>query len=269
MDELQRQRYLSALGIETFVPRLILPWAQPSVPCPLPQATEAPAPQPLAGVSAQPSAVQGAGLTEQPVGRAPTAAGAEAVGQVLRDMGVSKSAPVRKEPLKAAVPKRREVLETIHLHLWRPADDLIVLDHYQPGTALPSDKLLHNILKLLWRPDVQVNAGEAVRCPISEKVANLYTREDMQVELQAWFSEELQKTPDASVWLFGAEAAKFLLQPDATKETPESYHFKRLALASADGESEVRKALVLPSLTEMLNTPELKTKLWSTVHNNG
>ncbi|WP_339898698.1 hypothetical protein [uncultured Gilvimarinus sp.] len=264
MDELQRQRYLSALGIETFVPRLVLPWAKPSVPCELPQVTQAPAPQALVSAPKQAAASQAPAPQ-----KASGTAGAEAVGQVLRDMGVSKSEPVRKEPLKAALPKRREALETIHLHLWRPAEDLIVLDHYQPGTALPSDKLLHNILKLLWRPDVQVNAGEAVRCPISDKVANLYTREDMQLELQAWFSEELQKTPEAHVWLFGAEAAKFLLQPDAAKETPDAYHFKRLPLATADKASGTREALVLPSLTEMLNTPELKTKLWTTVHDNG
>lgn len=281
MNELQRQRYLSALGIDSFVPRLILPWAQPSVPCELPQPQVASMPTPAVNesASATPAAEPVASLQD----------GAEVVGQVLRDMGVAKPTAVRKEPLKAALPKRRELLETVHLHLWRPVDDLIVVDHYQPGAALPTDKLLHNILRLLWRSDVRVDAGEAIRCPISDKVASLYTRDDMRVELQAWFSEELQKTPTAQVWLLGAEAAKYLVgtsadavntdvadtanvaadvnsKPPADNNgqdtAPELLHFKRVPLAT----DAAPLALVLPSLTEMLNEPELKNKLWLAVH---
>ncbi|WP_049720952.1 hypothetical protein [Gilvimarinus polysaccharolyticus] len=278
MNELQRQRYLSALGIDSFVPRLILPWAQPSAPCelPLPQA-------PVAAVhkiTAQPPV-----LTSAPQGQT---GGAETVGQVLRDMGAVKPTAVRKEPLKTLLPKQVEKLETIHLRLWRPADDLIVIDHYHPGAGLPTDTLLHNILRLLWRADIRVDAGDAIRCPISDKVASLYTRQDMQLELQAWFSEVLQKTPTAKVWLLGASAAKYLLRTDsvsadvtksnveeavADADTPpgelsQGLLFKRFPLAISSEAKITADALVLPSLTEMLNTPELKNKLWYAVHDD-
>ena len=278
MNELQRQRYLSALGIDTFVPRLVLPCAPPSVPCELPEATV-----PAAAGPAVMEAVRQPASTA--TATASGASGADTVGQVLRDMGVAKPTAVRKEPLKAAVPKQREVLETIHLHLWRPADDLIVVDHYHPGDALPNHTLLSNMLRLLWPNDVRIDAGEAIRCPISDKVASLYTREDMQVELQAWLSEELQKTPKAQVWLLGGEAAKYLVRPstvntkqpsddksraasrELTGVEPEQLHFKRLPLAVEP--SAAADALVLPSLTDMLNAPELKNKLWRAVHSNG
>lgn len=269
MNELQRQRYLTAMGIDSFVPRLILPWAPPSVPCQLPQAPVA-----AAQVPAAPASVAAADVA---AARKPTA-GPEAVGQVLRDMGISKPTAMRKEPLKAALPKQREALTPIHLHLWRPADDLIVIDHYQPGAALPTDKLLHNILRLLCSSEVRVDAGEVIRCPINDKVANLYTRQDMQIDLQAWFSEELQKTPAAQVWLLGAEAATFLLSTNPTGDAKAQQqnpnldslpsHFKRYPLAAGLATTATTDALILPSLTEMLNAPELKDKLWHAVRGN-
>jgi hypothetical protein len=262
MNELQRQRYLSALGIDTFVPRLVLPWAQPSQPCELPQA-----PPPADTGPAVMEAVRQEPAPAPVATVATPASGARAVNQVLRDMGASIAAPVRKAPLAASVPKPRERLEAIHFHLWRPAEGLMVLDHYQPGDALPTHALLNNMLRLLWPEDTQIDAGEAVRCPVSDKVDHLYSRETMQTELQLWFSEELGKTPQAQVWLLGAELAQSLIKhPPSSSDTPAApaLAFKRWPL-NTEGATQ---ALVLPSLTDMLNAPELKRQLWAAVRGN-
>lgn len=262
MNELQRQRYLSALGIDTFVPRLVLPWAQPSQPCELPQAPPATniGPAVMEAVRQEPRPAPAASV-------ATSASGAQAVSQVLRDMGADTTPPVRKTPLMASVPKPREPLKALYLHLWRPAKDLLVVDHYQPGEALPTHALLSNMLRLLWPEDTHIDAGEAVRCPVSDKVDHLYNRETMQTQLQLWLSEELGKTPQAQVWLLGAELAQLLIKhPPHSHGTPaeQALVFKRWPLNCELS----TQALVLPSLSDMLNAPELKRQLWGAVRGN-
>lgn len=247
MNELQRQRYLSALGIDSFAPRVVLPGAPASQLCELPEyELEEPAPQPAPASTPEPT----------PQRAAPAAA--ESVGQVLKDMGTEParaSAPVRPE-----VPTRREPISQIHLHIWHPASDLMVIDQSDPGQALPTHQLLQNILRVCRGPDYRVDDGHSTHWPMNSQLAEFYTKEDLRVELQAWLATEIQQKTGADIWLMGEAAARYFL-PSQTAYNTVCYERTALDLGEHDVPGQPR-ARVLPSLAELLTDPRLKAHLW-------
>ncbi|MDO3388434.1 hypothetical protein QWI17_21485 [Gilvimarinus sp. SDUM040013] len=245
MNELARQKYLNALGIDGYMPRVVLPHAPAPIPCAMPEYVE-PAP---ADTLVQPTAPSSA-----PQARTTPTASAEPVGKVLADMGVSSD----RKPLQTPLRQAASGVKTLHLHLWRPNANLLVLDEHEPGSALPKEALLTNILRVMQRINRPIEAAERIRCPINDDLAKLYSQSDLEEELKAWLNEELIKTTDSELWIFGLRPAKYL----STEASTPKAAFTHFQVACYGETTQERDALALPSLTELLHNPELKRQLW-------
>ncbi|WP_020207900.1 hypothetical protein [Gilvimarinus chinensis] len=256
MDERQRHQYLSALGVDSFVPRVVLPYAPEPVLCDLPVA----APTAAAPTAPVPAATAVSETNQTVAPTKPQPADSKRIGNVLDDMGITQSSkPVRKEPLQISAPKEKKGVTPVHLHLWRPSKKLLIIDEHTPGNALPTDKLLTNILRLCREQNTPLNNPERMRCPLNEQLAKMYTEADLREELQAWLSEELAKQQEPELWLMGTSAAQWFVTPEA-----EVNEFKKVALTLAG--TQQLTALVLPSLSKLLQEPALKRHLWSALH---
>lgn len=253
MDELVRQQYINALGIDGYMPRVLLNHAPAPVLCPepaLPQAAIAEHITPEVSGKAQPS-------TSAPAAIESVTA---SVGQVLQDMGV-KTQP-KKSPAPAPVRKAHLGVEPLHIHLWRPTPQLLVIDEHEPGSALPKELLLTNILRITQRIAQPIGAAERVRCPITDELARMYSEEDLREELQAWLNEELVKAPPETVWIFGLRPAQYF----TTSQNEACTAFCRTTIKGHGEASGEHAAIVFPSLTELLQQPDLKRQIWRTLH---
>lgn len=257
MNERARQQYLSALGIDSFVPRVILPWAPQPRLCPLPEIIEE------AHTANRPR------LSDTPLDNAPAkrhvkAAGASAsVGDVLGDMGIpASSKPVRKVPVSLAAPKARQGVTPLHLHVWRTESNLLILDEHKPGSALPTETLLFNILLACRSQQKPLGAAERMRCPLNDQLAQIYSHADLREELQAWLAEALAQQPETELWLMGGELARCFIPPD---NNPLEVRFTWPQL-SLSAHSPAVKALIAPSLTDMLEQPALKRPMWKALN---
>ncbi|MCP8900306.1 hypothetical protein [Gilvimarinus xylanilyticus] len=244
MNERQRHQYLSAMGIDSFIPRVLLPHAPAPTLCDLPVVSETPAPPLSAPVQNNPMAPP-----------APSQ-----VGNMLGDMGIATDKkPVRKEPLNLYLPQPKKGVTPVHLHLWRPSNKLLIIDEHTPGAALPTDRLLASILRACRQHNIPLGEPERMRCPLNEQLAKMYSQDDLREELQAWLSEELAKQQEPELWLMGPEAAQWFVSPE---NVPEAFSQTQLNLTG----TQRQPAIVLPSLSKLLQEPQLKQKIWPTLN---
>ncbi|MBU2885371.1 hypothetical protein KO507_06315 [Gilvimarinus agarilyticus] len=255
MDELARQKYLNALGIDGYMPRVRLPHAPQPVLCAIPETL-------VQASSHTPAQALMRPETEALPARSTPKENVESVGQVLAGIGGNqerKAAP--KAPLKASLTPKTAGVKPVHLHLWRASPSLMIVDQHEPGMAFPKETLLTNILRATQQISQPLAEAERIRCPINDDLASRYREEDVSEELKAWINEELIKSPQANLWIFGLRPAQYLATPETKPEATFSQ-----ALVSCYGETETtRRAAVLPSLTELLQTPDLKRQVWQTL----
>lgn len=245
MQEVRRQQYLDALGIDSYMPRVLLPWAP------------APRQAALPEVAAAAPVVEAPAATARPAASSPTP-----VAEVLRDMTRAQPAEARK-PARDTLSLTREQpvpVATVHLHLWRPLPQYFIIDDCPPGTALPTHQLLANILRAVSGQRVNPGNPERMRCPINAQLASHYSEEDVRRELQAWFVEAHTRQPAQEVWLMGP-AARWFLPADTN---PQEHQFTRVAL-SLEGAEHAVKALIAPSLSAILQDASLKAPLWQAI----
>ncbi|UTF61740.1 hypothetical protein [Gilvimarinus sp. DA14] len=257
MNERQRHQYLSALGIDSFVPRVVLPYAPEPVLCELPLAAQDLPPAAEAAPPHNEATRLPTANTDAPTSHERTPS---KVGNVLDDMGITQSSkPVRKEPLQVNLPKAQTGVAPVHLHLWRPSPKLLIIDEHTPGSALPTETLLSNILRLCREQNTPLSNPERMRCPLNEQLAKMYSEDDLREELQAWLGEELAKQQEPELWLMGGDAAQWFVSPHTKVDT-----FAKATL-NLTGTQQL-PALVLPSLSELLQKPQLKRQLWNALH---
>lgn len=243
MNERRRMEYLDAMGITMFVPRRILSGARASATAELPVLPPEEDQHPgepeiaVAPVAEVPQQIEAtvSGLMETLARTADLVAVAPAVPDVS-------SAAVVESPVQFA------------LSIWRPSPALMILDSRDAGGALPTQALLANILRakglalpaskpdiLAWPP-----AGMA---PTPGWTA---AREMLQAFLQA----RLERQPAQYLWLMGESACRAVLADRPFNES--------LGLV-VNLDSIAGLAVVLPSLADMLQQPELKARTWAAI----
>lgn len=263
MHEIQRQQYLNALGIDSYMPRVLLPWAPAPRQVALPEVLEEGAQEalPERAEAARSISRAEASVSPTPISETPTAA---PVGHVLRDMGLdSKPRSVPAPTDKVSLTRERsEPVKAVHLHLWRPAADYLIIDDCPPGTALPTQRLLANILRALTGELPALGNPERMRCPINDQLAQSYTQEDVRRDLHTWFAETYAKAPAAQVWLMGEAASYFLPEPSHYSDC--LWTRSSLALGESEMAREIQ-ALILPSLSEILQQSAYKPRLWQAI----
>ena len=208
MNELQRQHYLSAMGIDTYMPRWQLPFAPAPFACEVASST-------------------------------------------------TKSHAVSAADILAQLDAKPASIEAFSLSVWRPLDGLMVIDSRNAKMALPTELLLNNILRSFFSHEPLQSREDVLRWPMIENSFTKRTAQDARMELQTWLSVQHEIRPIKHLWLMGPNAAIYFLS--------EAEHFNDSIFQSVDLADTLIKALILPSLNEILQNPILKQKLFATV----
>lgn len=302
MNEIQRQQYLEALGVDSYMPRWILPVAPAPVSCapvlpvtgPSGNQQAAPAVSPVAQ-SGQIEAAAGsvAAVRETMAGNNETVSNDHAVEEVRATPSalaadtlsgiadVVKSSSVTPRPLSEisagqssraqsspAQPTTTDIDPRFSLSLWRASDDLIVVDSRHAELALPTEPLLANILLALGLPRQSLSKAEVLRWPMVDHRLAPKGEAAARETVLAMLEGKLEAQPARYVLLMGAEACHFVLPSELLPESgglsaDESYRVMQGKTHSI--ESLGATAIVVPSLCEMLQHPELKAITWRSI----
>ena len=283
MNELTRAQYLDALGIDTFVPRFVLPAAKPSVLCDLPAANEQ-GRQREAFTDEDASSNQGFeahSIREQ----LETNESARAITNLLEDQAKPEDATEVINEKAEAVTQQLDAIvsETVSatvstavshtgstaktspasssakfsLGLWQSKDTLFV-DSRRAGDALPTQALLLNIMQSVGLESSTLSKEEILNWPLVQKDSD-----------QSWSAARAMVTSFLDGRLFSKPCSRFLiLGKDAYQAViGEESSFIEQLYAELTIETFEAKALVLPSLSDMLYKPELKRAVWIALHN--
>jgi hypothetical protein len=293
MNEVQRMQYLDALGVDSFMPRRVLPNA-PTLrlcePVLADNTTTAaamlnrPASIPVAPSSVQPTVVQALAQLNAPTAVASADAAAviepkakAAIGpEVAAVSSETVAAPAVLEQV-AAVTEQAKVdgIKTakpvipaprFSLSLWQIGEQLLVIDSRQPQQALPTESLLSNILLALGYPAGPLPSAHVVRWPIMENRFETQGADEARGMLSALISARLETQPAKHLLLMGEEACHFIL-PSGELADNQTASLSKLQgrLLIVPELAEDLPVIVVPSLTAMLKMPELKALTWQAI----
>lgn len=299
MNEVQRLQYLEAIGIDSYMPRWILPLAPTSVACvPVisePAANAAIAVLPSIAASAaeavmatENSDAQAQGKIAPPVAAiapvmasvspatalpatAPPVSAAAALAALAEPASAPAKAAAAVSGLVATVAKEADAAAVIDpqfsLSMWRATDDLLVIDSRQAHLALPTEPLLTNILLALGLPRSSLPRAEVLHWPMYDHPLSPKGEAAAKETLLAMLEARLEQQPVSYVLLMGAEACHYLvpgeLLPADQPEPIASYQAlvgKALRLETVNA-----TAIVVPSLSDMLQQPNLKATTWRAI----
>jgi hypothetical protein len=261
MNELQRQLYLSAIGVDTYMPRWQLPFASISSACVLPVSTSAQIEE-KSGFQLDTKIVSSD--IAPPVEILQIVNAAIPINQLIVDLletnqlkpnlaggATATSAKLNFSP----VPNISPSVAAFSLSVWRPFDNLMIIDSRNTKLALPTELLLTNILRSFFPKEKLELKSEVLRWPMIENNFATHTNVDARTELQTWLSVQCEIRPIKYLWLMGDNAAIYFL-PEETERN--NYLWQPALLASLS-----INALILPSCNELLQQPLLKNQLCS------
>lgn len=157
-------------------------------------------------------------------------------------------------------PKNTASTETIRfsLSVWRINHDIMVIDTRQPATALPTDRLLQNILRSIGCHLAQLPPSDILRWPLFKDDSLSHPEDEARAMVQAYVSAQVSKAPIKTLLLLGHDAVRFTL--DVGDDSQHFYHeHKGGALLQEQWQST---ALIAPSLIDMLQEPLQKRITW-------
>ncbi len=244
MNERVRAQYLSVMGVATYVPRWSLPNACPSVQARLPVHYVETEPADTAG-RAEPQAKGGAVPVSELMGDWLNPATEPAARQ---EGAVTDATELRASLRDPVVPDVRFTLNVWHVNAL-----LMVVDSHIPKSALPTARLLANMLLALGHPPTLPGADALVWPMFKGALAagGWGAARDM---VGAFLHSRLEQRSAECMWLMGAQAYDAI--------APELGEYSTQLGKAIDLPALSVKALVLPSLAELLKTPELKRLAW-------
>lgn len=253
MNEYQRQAYLTSMGVESYMPRWRLAVAPAPIACVVPMLPDTPKmehqelPSHQALDDFSPKNV--APAVDQPV----------VVADMLRELKLEQpkraDAPALKPDAATPIPVSKPgTIPSFALSIWRPWDELLVIDSRNIRLALPTELLLQNILRALYGSQLQLENEEVLRWPLVDNTFVSRTIDDARSVLQVWLEVELERRPVKRLLLMGENAAQYFLKAGS------SYSSSLFSLVDLQQFSTY--ALIAPSLVELLQRPELKRELW-------
>lgn len=298
INERQRMQYLDALGIESYMPRVVLPSApsiklcanvvnaDTSVPEAAVQAPvgldKAAAALAVSHTPAESLPVTGVApiADASPLSQAPKAKGGEGGAATLAvlsgetsaeklvdkvDEKVSSDAEVSRESLEVRQAKAAE-MPKFSLGLWQFGEQLLVVDSRRPEQALPTEQLLLNIVLALGYPRQPLPKAHVVRWPIVENRFEEQGENEARDMLSALMEARLESQPVKYVLLMGEEACHYVLSPEQVGDSQAATLKKRQGqLLVCDNLHEGQSVIVVPSLTDMLQDTSLKKVTWQAI----
>lgn len=254
MNEYQRQAYLSALGVENYMPKWCLVGAPQSIACVLPYCSIFEAPVNSITSTAEKLFDQ----LNTSVGATPLPTGPLVVADVLRELaGPKRSISSENNNASLIQAASVEVSEPFALSIWRPKQGLLIVDSRNARQALPTELLLSNILRAVFGGTLVTGQEDVLRWPLVENTAVSRTENDARNALQVWLEVEIEQRPVNHMLLFGAKAAQHFLPQDVS-------YSEHLWCWSSESSGNLQK-LVAPSLVELLQQPLLKHNLWQSL----
>lgn len=253
MNELQRQAYLSVLGIENYMPRWYLPYAPEPVSCILPLIGDdnSSVVSVASEANASPSIVTFSTKLDSMVA-------IEMLGNL--DVRQKPIAPVQVASILQQIEeKKAPVVAPFSLSLWRPVPGFLIIDSRNTSMALPTELLLSNMLRAVLGTLKHDLKEEVLRWPMIENRFVSRTASDARNELQTWLAVENELRPINRLWLLGENAAQYFV---ATDISALDCRWQRVPVSGLVGQASIN-ALLLPSLNELLEKPTDKALLWA------
>ena len=253
MNELQRQAYLSALGIENYMPRWQLPWAPANSKCDLSVLEE----DMLTNDTVETQS------NSQPIIASSTPIhNPDVSGRLLDDIKTTSVKPVKISAASILQNLEQKPVADIHpfsLSIWRPQPGMLVIDSRDTSLALPVELLLHNILRAFLGKPIASIPEEVLRWPMIENRFVSRTVTEARTELQTWLGVEHDLRPISQLWLMGENAARYFL-PENTELNSALWQSHHLPESGLTG-------FVIPSLNQLLQQPLMKAQLWAAIKN--
>lgn len=278
MNEVQRLQYLDAMGIDTYMPRWVLPNAPAAVLC------EPVTLQSNLGEAAVADTDQVSGVGNR-AHKLSTRMAAR-VDDVLSIVSTSSPANSGQEvmPLKenheTAVPQSGATSEMtvridadvrFSLSFWRISDEVLVVDSRHSELALPTESLLGNILLALGHNTPIIPRAEVISWPMFENVSAPQGEAAAREAIAAMLEGMLEFHPIKYCLLMGEEAGYFVLPAESILALPQSEHSSRaevfsLCLGKTFPLASLNAtAIIVPSLAAMLQEPGLKAVTWKSI----
>jgi len=281
LNELQRQSYLSALGIDTYMPRVVLSAGPEFVLCDLESVAETVSQQALSSpidavrsavnlIEAAPSAPL-LNKTMADKNESIPATGPSKIDDVLESIvgkpEVRGTKPERSAPTEALSESRLapqdELSPNFALTVWRIESDILVIDTRDVAQALPTDRLLSNILIALGYQLPTLPKPNVLKWPMIENASSGQNSNDARDMLHAFLDAQLLLDPVKSIWLMGESAARHVLSSDFNYADYIGQVDHVPTVPSL--ESPVTPIVVSASLVDMLLQPSLKALTWKQV----
>lgn len=254
MNEIRRQAYLSALGIDNYMPGWQFANAPLARRCVMPASEDDPVGELLTlhnDVSfSTPRIIENDNLTG---GQIHTPVAISSVFQTLIEDGIK---PGGKPYPKSVVEKLLvppEPAPKFSLSIWRAVDNWLIVDSRDPKSALPVHMLLSNIVEGMWSPSPFSDQEEIWHWPFTENSFASQTVEDAKAALSVWLEVEQEKRPIEHLMVMGEFAFLY------TAFSDETYKDALWSRFSSDKGFDV---LVFPSLVTLLRKPAEKRKVW-------
>ena len=246
MHELARQHYLEAMGIQTYMPRLVLPAA------PVPRQSDLSG---LASPQVMPPLVADS-PTQSMIGEAealPPIQTPQSVDALLASMGAPSVAASVAKKVARPLPAAETANISFAVSLWQFSGLMVIADRH-PEQALPVKLLLKNILVALGRGgDVPVSP-EIIRWPLENVPAA------QAGPVASYLTSLLQArriTDQPTTLLCFGRVIRAHLSTDATDR------FQEVSLTLSD--KGTMPLITLPSLEEILMAPDLKAPVWAAI----
>ena len=267
MNEARRQQYLEVIGIDSYMPRLILPFAPTSKQCA--PAVDEPPVTVVAEITAPASELEVADVAAQvesveQISTPLNLASPLDVLQSVSELSASAAQSDKSEVEASSVAKAQDI--SFALSVWRVSDDLLIVDSRQAELAYPVNALLSNILSALGFANASLPKTEVLTWP---KVGSYFSGRDAQSArdmLGAMFAARIELKPVKFMLLLGGPAAHYVLPQDllAEDDSPKA-SLARLQGKSLFVESLQTNVIVVPSLVDILQEPSLKALVWRAV----
>jgi len=280
LNELQRQAYLSALGIDNYMPRCVLAYAPASVQCALPDVAELSnrAVEPLdsssraavSDIADRPVPIKS--LTDELIGSKSeldlrkdenSTSPDSKLGEVLEAFG-TKPGTKKDQPLPSkdvvALVAATDSRPKFSLTIWRVSADLMVVDTRDLQQALPTERLLSNILMALGYQLPSLPKANVLKWPMIDNDLGGQGVEDARDMLHAFLDAELLLDPVKHLLLMGSAASTYILPPSHVY--PDVIDAQLASAHPIILESLATPLVVTPSLVDILLEPSLKAQVW-------
>lgn len=282
MYETTRHQYLAAMGIDSYMPRCLLPNAPAPFECEWPPGAAGvgsePAGQPAIEASV---AVENYTSSDSPaltvssdsdiapventVVERPAKGGAgaaELLAGFEPESSRKKSSPSKAKEVKAESSLIEQPAEALRfsLSVWR-FDELLVVDSRHSEKALPTEKLLLSMLQAYGLKLGNLPKPQVLQWPMFD-MPQAETGAEAAREMLGAFLETLLDKPLQDWWLMGTDA--FHLLPPETLAKEHNGYAQLITAEQLQGASvsPAAQLITMPSLAEMLERPQLKAKAW-------